>query len=104
MESRYKMFIGIIGLIAMLLLLTPFADPNPDGLESAVGEDTPEGTGFELGLLSGYGGENSILFKILGNEFLSVIISGVIGFLIVTSVFLVPLILKRKERTAKPIK
>jgi len=103
MESRHKMFIGVIGLIAILLLLTPFADPNPDGLESAVGEGAPEGTGFDLGFLSGYGGENSILFKILGNEFLSVIISGLIGFLLVTSVFLVPFVLKRKERTAKPI-
>ena len=68
MESRHKMFIGVIGLIAILLLLTPFADPNPDGLESAVGEDTPEGTGFDLGFLSGYGGENSIL-SITGTPF-----------------------------------
>lgn len=104
MESKHKIFFGIIGLIVILLLLTPFADLNPDGLESAVGEGAPEGTGFDLGFLSGYGGEDSILFKILGNEFLSVIISGFIGFLIVTSVFLVPFILKRKERTAKAIK
>jgi hypothetical protein len=103
MESKYKIIIGSFGLLTLLLLLTPFADSNPDGLESAAGEFAPEGSVFNLGFLTDYGAEDSVLYKILGNESLSVIISGFIGLVIIISIFFIPLLLKRKKKTDKSI-
>ncbi|MHA1969610.1 MAG: PDGLE domain-containing protein [Candidatus Hodarchaeales archaeon] len=103
MESKFKIIIGSIGLLIFLIFLAPFADPNPDGLESAAGEYAPEGSAFNLGFLTDYGAENSILYQILGNKSLSVIISGLIGILIILSIFFVPFILKHRRNTDRQV-
>ncbi|WP_455463385.1 PDGLE domain-containing protein [Candidatus Hodarchaeum mangrovi] len=88
-----KYLLGTIILLLGLILITPFADPNPDGLESAVSKvnDNPEGNSLDLGLFSDYGGENSLLFQILNNKFLSIIISAIFGVIITIGIFLVPI-------------
>ncbi len=103
MESKYKIIIGSIALFTLLLLLTPFADPNPDGLERAAEDYAPEGSVFNLGFLTDYGAKDSILYKILRNESFSVIVSGFIGLIIIISIFLIPLLLKRKKKKARSI-
>ena len=95
------MLIGISVIIIVLLLLTPFADPNPDGLESAAEEyDAPEGNAFDLGFLTDYGAEGSIIYEILQNEMLTVIISGIIGVVIVSGLFLIPIFFIRRRSEA----
>lgn len=101
MESKYKIIIGSVVLLTLLLLLTPFADPNPDGLERAAEDYAPEGSVFNLGFLTDYGAKGSILYKILRNESLSIIVSGFMGLIIIISIFLIPLLIKRKKKTAK---
>lgn len=101
MESKIKVILGSIGLIIFLLLLAPFADPNPDGLESAAGDYAPEGSALNLGFLTNYGAENSIIHQILGNESLSVIISGLIGILTIMAIFFIPFILKHRRNTLR---
>ncbi|MFX0182051.1 MAG: PDGLE domain-containing protein [Candidatus Hodarchaeota archaeon] len=101
MEHKQKYFIGVFVILAIFILLAPFADPNPDGLESAAGEHTgSEGSAFDLGFLTNYGAENSLLFRILRNQFLAIIISGLIGVAIVTGLFLIPLVLIRRRRSS----
>lgn len=81
-------------------MLAPFADPNPDGLESAADEhDAPEGQFFDIGLFTDYGAEGSVLYNILGNEFFAIIISGLIGVSIVLITFLIPGLYLYKRRT-----
>ncbi|MHA1215430.1 MAG: PDGLE domain-containing protein [Candidatus Hodarchaeales archaeon] len=100
METKTKYILGITGLIVFLLLLAPFADPNPDGLESAVGNyNEPEGGALDLGFLTDYGAEGSILYELLGNETLAVIVSGIIGVLAVMSVFIIPIVIIRRRNT-----
>ena len=103
MEAKYRVILGCVVLISILLLLAPFADPNPDGLESAAKDYAPEGSAFNLGFLTDYGAEDSILFQILKNEFISVIISGLIGVLIILAIFLIPLSLKRKRELTEQV-
>jgi len=98
---RIKLLIGIIAILAIFLLLTPFADTNPDGLESAAGEYANEGSSFDLGILSDYGSENSLLFKLIGNESLSVIISGLIGIIIVVGILFIPILVVRQRKSVE---
>ena len=99
MEVKKKLVIGVVAIFLGFLLLAPFADPNPDGLESAAEQNNaPEGSSFDLGFLTEYGAYGSILHKLFENEFLSIIVSGLIGILIVLSFFLVPYyILKQRH-------
>ena len=101
MKTQIKLLIGIVIILALFLLLTPFADPNPDGLESAAGEYANEGGSFDLGILSDYGSEDSLLFKLIGNESLSVIISGLIGIILVIGILFIPILVVRQRRTVK---
>ncbi len=99
MEFKQKYIIGVIVLLGILLILSPFADPNPDGLEKAALEDhdAEEGESFDLGFLTDYGAEGSVLHQILGNDLISTIISGLIGVLIVFTIFIIPyFILKQR--------
>lgn len=95
-----KYLLGTIILLLGLILIAPFADPNPDGLESAVSSinNNAEGNSFDLGLFSDYGGENSLLFRILNNEFLSIIVSGIIGVIIVIGIFIIPILYIRRNK------
>lgn len=97
-NNRY--LFGTIILLLGLILIAPFADPNPDGLESAVSSihDNPEGNSFDLGLFSDYGGENSFLFHILNNEFLSVIVSAIIGVIVIIGIFIIPILYIRHNK------
>ncbi len=99
MESKQKLFLGGIAILIVLLILTPFADPNPDGLESAAEEYAPEGSVFDLGFLTDYGSEESILNQILQNDFLSIIVSGLIGVIIIFGIFFVPLFFFRQRKS-----
>jgi hypothetical protein len=100
MEHKQKYFIGVFTIIILFILLAPFADPNPDGLESAAGEHTaPEGSAFDLGFLTDYGAENSLLFHLLKNEFLAITVSGLIGVVTVISLFFIPLAIIRRRRS-----
>ncbi len=92
MEFNQKYVIGIIVFLGVLLILSPFADPNPDGLEKAALEDhgAEEGESFDLGFLTDYGTEGSVLHRILGNDLISTIISGLIGVLVVFGIFFIP--------------
>ena len=95
MERQTKFILGSFFLILFLLVLTPFADPNPDGLESAAQE--LEGSALDLGFFTDYGSEGSILYEIIGNEQISVILSGIIGVCFVIGIFLVPLIIIKNK-------
>ena len=99
MESKQKLLFGGIAILIFLLILAPFADPNPDGLESAAGEYAPEGSAFDLGVLTDYGSEESLLYQILRNDFLSVIVSGLIGVIIAFSIFFVPIYFLRLRKS-----
>jgi hypothetical protein len=101
MEHKQKYIIGVFAFLAIFILLAPFADPNPDGLESAAGEhNVPEGSALDLGFLTDYGAENSLLFHILRNEFLAITVSGLIGVVIVAGLFLIPLVIIRRRRSS----
>jgi hypothetical protein len=83
MEHKQKYIIGVFAFLAIFILLAPFADPNPD-----------------LGFLTDYGAENSLLFHILRNEFLAITVSGLIGVVIVAGLFLIPLVIIRRRRSS----
>ncbi|MFX0093373.1 MAG: PDGLE domain-containing protein [Candidatus Hodarchaeota archaeon] len=90
-KTRDKILLGVLAILAVLVLLSPFADPNPDGLESAAEQyGTPEGETFDLGFLTDYGSEDSLLYQLLSNTFLTTIVSGIIGIIVVMVVFFVP--------------
>lgn len=101
MEAKTKLLVGIVIILVILLLLTPFADPNPDGLESAAGEYAHEGGSFDLGIFSDYGSENSLLFQLIGNESLSVMISGLIGIILVVGILLIPILIIRQRKSVE---
>jgi hypothetical protein len=101
LQFNLKYVIGIIVFLGVLLILSPFADPNPDGLEKAALEDhgADEGEFFDLGLLTDYGSEGSVLHRILGNDLISTIVAGLIGVLVVFGFFFTPyFILKRRSK------
>lgn len=98
MESRSKFMIGSAFIVAILLLLSPFADSNPDGLESAAGEGNHEGSAFDLGILTDYGSEDSLIHQLVQNDMIATILSGLIGVLLVVSLFLIPFIFLRLKK------
>ena len=100
MNPKVKLSIGIIAILTLLLILTPFADPNPDGLEKAVGEYSSGGAVFDIGFLTDYGAEGSFIHQIVGDESLSVIISGLIGVILVIGLLSIPLIVVHQRRTS----
>ena len=100
MNKSSKIMIGSTFLIGILIILTPFANPNPDGLESAAGKGTFEGNVLDLGFLTGYGSEGSLLYNIVQNEALSVILSGLLGVLMVTGLFLIPVLFVRRKNAS----
>ncbi|MFX1282920.1 MAG: PDGLE domain-containing protein [Promethearchaeota archaeon] len=103
MDVKQKYIIGVIAILVLLLLLAPFADPNPDGLESAAEQNNaPDGNSFDLGILTDYGAYGSVLQQIIGNEFLSTIVSGLIGVIIVFCIFIIPYYIL-KQRHSKEI-
>lgn len=104
MEVNKRLVIGIVAILLGFLLLAPFADPNPDGLESTAEQNhAPEGSSFDLGFLTDYGAYGSMIYKLFENEFLSIIVSGLVGILIVLSLFLVPYyILKQRHLEDNP--
>ncbi|MFX0173845.1 MAG: PDGLE domain-containing protein [Candidatus Hodarchaeota archaeon] len=100
MEHKQKYFLGVFTIIILFIFLAPFADPNPDGLESAAGEHAAsDGSAFDLGFLTDYGAENSLLFRLIRNEFLAITISGLIGVVIVVGLLFIPLSIMRKRRS-----
>ncbi|MFX0050123.1 MAG: PDGLE domain-containing protein [Candidatus Hodarchaeota archaeon] len=100
MELKQKYIVGVFTILILFIFLAPFADPNPDGLESAAGEHAaPEGSAFDLGFLTDYGSENSLLFHLLRNEFLAITVSGLIGVVIVVGLFFIPLAIIRRRRS-----
>ncbi|MFX0014810.1 MAG: PDGLE domain-containing protein [Promethearchaeota archaeon] len=101
MKSKTKLTIGVITILTIFLLLAPFADPNPDGLESAADDYASEGNVFDLGILSDYGSKNSLLFQLIGNEQLSIIFSGLIGILFVMGVLLIPIAIVRHKKSTE---
>ncbi|UCE15089.1 MAG: PDGLE domain-containing protein [Candidatus Heimdallarchaeota archaeon] len=101
MEVKKKLTVGIMVILVLFLLLTPFADSNPDGLESAAGEYVQEGGSFDLGILSDYGSENSLLFKLIGNESLSVMLSGLIGIVLVIGILFIPILVIRQRKSVE---
>lgn len=101
MKAKTKLIVGIAVILVLILLLTPFADANPDGLESAAGGYAHEGSSFDLGILSDYGSENSLLFKLIGNESLSVMISGLIGIILVIGILLIPILVVRQRKSVE---
>ncbi len=98
MQLTSKLIIGVAVIIGLFLLLSPFADPNPDGLEKAVGDITPEGQSFDLGFFTDYGNEDSLLYHFIGNSSLSTIISGLVGVLLVIGIFSLPLIIAKRRK------
>ncbi len=105
MEFNKKYVIGIIVLLSVLLILSPFADPNPDGLEKAALEDhgAEEGESFDLGFLTDYGAEGSVLHQIFGNDLISTIFSGLIGVFVVFGIFFVLyFIFKQRKEEISP--
>ncbi len=98
MNKKIKFSFGVIAILSILLFLTPFADPNPDGLEKAVEDHTSRGSVFNLGFLTDYGAEGSLIFQIIKDESLSVIISGLIGVLLVIGIFLIPIIISHHKK------
>ncbi len=101
MEFNKKYIIGIVVLLGVLLILSPFADPSPDGLEKAALEDhgADEGESFDLGFLTDYGAEGSVLHRILENDLISTIVAGLIGVLVVFGLFFTPyFILKQRSK------
>ena len=97
-----KFLIGSVLILSLLLLMTPFADPNPDGLEIATEEHAPDGVVLDLGILSDYGGEGSLLYELVGrNEAIAVILSGIIGTLLVLSIFVFPLLIMKRQKSAQ---
>ncbi|MFX1532763.1 MAG: PDGLE domain-containing protein [Promethearchaeota archaeon] len=102
LKTRDKVLIGVLGILAVFLLLSPFADPNPDGLESVAEQyGAPEGSAWDLGFLTDYGSEDSLLYQLLSNTFLTTIISGIIGIVAVIAIFLVPWYLIRQRSGQK---
>ena len=102
LEFSSKLLVGVVIIIGIFLLLSPFADPNPDGLEKAVGDTAPEGSAYDLGFLTDYGSEDSFIFQLIGNNFVSVILSGFIGVLLVIGIFSIPLIIIKRKQNKIP--
>lgn len=100
MENRNKLLFGSFFLIILLVLISPFADPNPDGLESAAGDGNEEGSTFDLGFLTDYGSEESLIYQLIQNEFLATIISGLIGIILVASLFALPIVILRSKKSS----
>ncbi len=98
MENRTKLLIGSVFIVVLLLVLSPFADPNPDGLESAAGEGKSEGSAFDLGFLTDYGSEDSLIHQLIQNDMIATIVSGLIGIMVVVGIFSLPLIFLRLKK------
>ncbi len=98
MENRSKILIGSVFIIILLLILSPFADPNPDGLESAAGEGNYEGSAFNLGFLTDYGSEDSLIYQFVQNDMIATIVSGLIGIIVVVGIFSLPLLFLRLKK------
>ncbi|UCG01798.1 MAG: PDGLE domain-containing protein [Candidatus Heimdallarchaeota archaeon] len=102
MEIKYKSAIGVISIFFVLLLLTPFADPNPDGLESAAEQNNAsEGSSFDFGFLTDYGAYGSIIHQVFNNEALSTFISGLIGVFIIVILFFALFYIVKQRRIRK---
>lgn len=99
MENRSKIFIGSSFIVILMLFLSPFADPNPDGLESAAGEGNYEGSAFDLGFLTDYGSEDSLIYQLIQNNMIATIVSGLIGVIVVVSLFSLPLLFLRIKKS-----
>ncbi len=98
MENRSKILIGSIFIVILMVVLSPFADPNPDGLESAAGEGHYNGSAFDLGFLTDYGSEDSLIHQFLQNDMIATIVSGLIGIFVVVGLFSLPLIILRLKK------
>lgn len=98
MENRSKILIGSIFIVILMLVLSPFADPNPDGLENAAGEGHYEGSAFDLGFLTDYGSEDSLIYQLVQNEMIATIVSGLIGTIVVVGLFSLPILFLRSKK------
>ena len=99
MENRLKFLIGSVFIVIFMLILSPFADPNPDGLESAAGEGNYEGSAFDLGFLTDYGSEDSFIYQLVQNDMIATIVSGLIGTIVVVAIFSLPLTFLRRKKS-----
>ncbi|MFX1250715.1 MAG: energy-coupling factor ABC transporter permease [Promethearchaeota archaeon] len=88
-RKRDRALIGVTAIISFLILLSPFADPNPDGLESVAGQYGASGGSFlDLGFLTSYGSSGSFLYRLLPNPVLTTILSAIIGIVVILIIFL----------------
>ncbi|MFX0063078.1 MAG: energy-coupling factor ABC transporter permease [Candidatus Hermodarchaeota archaeon] len=88
-RSRDKALIGVTAIISFLILLSPFADSNPDGLESVAEHyGVPEGSAWDFGFLTDYGSDISFLYGLIPNPVLTTLISAIIGIAVVLIIFL----------------
>ncbi len=94
---KKKYVIAVCAIIVFLAVFIPFASINPDGLEKVANTlDAHEGKNFWSGIFPDYSVSG------IGNGYLSTLIAGIIGVILV---LLVGLFLSRglKRKTLKPI-
>jgi ABC-type Fe3+ transport system permease subunit len=79
MKKRY--LIAVCAIVAFLVVFIPLASTNPDGLEKvAISLGAHEGNSFWSGILPDYSVSG------VGNNYLSTLIAGIIGVVLVLAV------------------
>ena len=92
---KKKYFILVFSIIVFLAIFIPLASNNPDGLEKIV---QTSGVNEQKPLWTGLFTDYSILF--IGNSYLSTLIAGIVGTMLVliVSLFVAKVIVPKKSK------